>query len=256
MNSLQLTRKLNHLVMAGIACMSFAVAMNAQVKTESNTTPGPATKSVSGDRGEVVYASGSDLVLKKQDGTIVHFANVSDTVTVDSKQVAIDDLEPGMKLERTITTTTTPHTVTTVQTVTGKVWHVNPPHFVILTLEDGTNHKFDLPSDHKVFVDGRLVDAWALKKGMRISATRVIEAPGTVVAQQTNLTGRAPTPIALAANEPILFAMFATAPARSTVAETLPVSLPETGSSLPLVGLLGVLALGSFVGLRAIRVTA
>jgi hypothetical protein len=39
MNSLQLTRKLNHLVMAGIACMSFAVAMNAQVKTESNIDP-------------------------------------------------------------------------------------------------------------------------------------------------------------------------------------------------------------------------
>jgi hypothetical protein len=255
MNSLQLTRKLNHLVMAGIACMSFAVAMNAQVKTESNITHGPATKSVIVDRGEVVYASGGDLVLKKDDGTIVHFANVSDTATVDGKQVAVDDLEPGMKLERTITTTTTPRTVTTVQTVTGKVWHVNPPHFVILTLEDGTNHKFDLPNDHKVFVDGRLVDAWALKKGMRISASRVIEAPGTMVAQQTNLTGRAPAPIALAANEPIFFAMFVTAPARPTVAEALPASLPETGSSLPLVGLLGVLALGSFVGLRAIRVT-
>jgi hypothetical protein len=74
-------------------------------------------------------------------------------------------------------------------------------------------------------------------------------------AQQTNLTGRAPAPIALAANEPIFFAMFVTAPARPTVAEALPASLPETGSSLPLVGLLGVLALGSFVGLRAIRVT-
>jgi hypothetical protein len=250
------TRKLNHLVMAGIACMSFAVAMNAQVKTESSTTHRPATKTVSVDRGEVVYASGSDLVLKKDDGTIVHFANVSDTATIDGKQVAIDNLEPGMKLERTITATTTPHTVTTVQTVTGKVWHVNPPRFVILTLEDGTSHKFDLPNDHKVFVDGRLVDTWALKKGMKISATRVIEAPGTVVAQQTNLTGTTPAPIALAANEPVFFTVFVTAPAQSRVAEAIPPSLPETGSSLPLVGLLGLLALGSFLGLRAIRVTA
>src|ERR1700733_14518489 len=254
MNTLQLTRKLNHLVMAGIACMFFAGAMNARVKTESNTTHGPATKTVSVDRGEVVYASGSDLVLKKDDGTIVHFANVSDTATVDGKQVAIDDLEPGMKLERAITTTTTPHTVTTAQTVTGKVWHVNPPRFVILTLEDGANHKFELPNDHKVFVDGRLVDAWALKKGMKISANRGIEAPGTVVAQQTKLTGTAP--IALAANEPVFFTFFATAPARATLAEAIPASLPETGSSLPLVGLLGVLALASFLGLRAIRLAA
>jgi hypothetical protein len=186
----------------------------------------------------------------------VHFENVSDTATVDGKRVSVDDLEPGMKLERTITTTTTPHTVTSVQAVTGKVWHVNPPRFVILTLEDGTNHKFDLPNDHKVLVDGRLVDAWKLKKGMKISATRVIEAPGTVVAQETKLTGTAPPPIALAANEPIFFTMFVTAPAQPTLAEAIPVSLPETGSSLPLVGVLGVLALGSFLGLRAIRVTA
>jgi hypothetical protein len=255
-NSLQITRKLNRLVMAGIAFMSFVAATNAQVKTDSATIHGPATKTVSVDRGEVVYASGSDLVLKKDDGTIVHFANVSDTATVDGKQVAIDDLEPGMKLERAITTTTTPHRVTTVQTVTGKVWHVNPPRFVILTLEDGTNHKFDLPNDHKVFVDGRLVDVWALKKGMKISATRLIEAPGTVAAQQTKLTGTAPAPITLVANEPIFFAMFVAAPPRPTLAEAIPASLPETGSSLPLIGLLGVLALASFLGLRSIRLAA
>jgi hypothetical protein len=258
MNSLQITRKLNSLVMAGIAFMSFAAAANAQVKTESTTIHEPATETISVDRGEVVYASGSDLVLKKDDGTVVHFAHVSDTATVDGKQVAIHDLEPGMKLERAITTTTTPHTVTTVQTVTGKVWHVNPPRFVILTLEDGTNHKFDLPNDHKVVVEGRLVDAWALKKGMKISATRVIEAPGIVVSQQTKLTGTgaAPAPITFAANEPVFFTFFVTAPAQPTLAEAIPASLPETGSSLPLVGLLGVLALGSFLGLRAIRATA
>jgi hypothetical protein len=256
MNSLQLTRKLNHLIMAGIASMSFALVASAQVKTETSTNHGLATETVSVDRGEVVYASGSDLVLKKDDGTVVHFANVTDTATVDGKQVAVDDLEPGMKLERAITTTTTPHTVTTVQTVTGKVWHVNPPRFVILTLEDGTNHKFDLPNDHKVIVDGRLVDAWALKKGMKISATRVIEAPGTVVARDTKLTASAPAPIAVPANEPIFFTMFVTAPAQPILAEAIPASLPETGSSLPLVGLLGLLAVGSFLGLRTIRLTA
>lgn len=256
MNSLQLTQKLNYLVMAGIVCMSFSLMVNAQVKTETSTAHGLATERISVDRGEVVYASGSDLLVKKDDGTLVHFANVTDTATVDGKQVAIDELEPGMKLERTITTTSTPHTVTTVQTVTGKVWHVIPPRFVILTLEDGTNHKFDLPNNHKVFVDGRLVDAWALKKGMKMSATRVIEAPGTVVAQQMKLTGTAPAPIELAANEPVFFTMFVTTPARPTLAEAIPASLPETGSPLPLVGLLGVLALGSFLGLRTIRLAA
>src|ERR1700678_2801204 len=256
MNSLQLTRKLTHLVATGIACISFSLAMNAQIKTETSTTHGPATEVVSVDRGEVVYASGSDLVLRKDDGTIVHFAGVIDAATVDGKQVAIDALELGMKLERTITTTTTPHTVKTVESVTGKVWHVSPPRFVILTLDDGTNHKFDLPNDHKIIVDGQVVDAWHLKKGMKISATRVIEVPGTVVAQQTRFTGTAPTAITLPANEPAFFALLMPAPGRPALAVATPAELPETGSSLPLIGLLGVLALGSFLGLRTIRVTA
>ena len=47
-----------------------------------------------------------------------------------------------MKLQRTITTTTTPQLVTTVQTVTGTVWHVTPPNSVILRLENNTNQAF------------------------------------------------------------------------------------------------------------------
>jgi hypothetical protein len=256
MNSRQLTRKLTQLVMAGLASMSIALTASAQVTTESTTVHGPAAQTISVDHGEVVYASGSDLVLKKDEGTIVHFANVSDSATVDGKQVAISDLEPGMKLERSITTTTTPRTVTTVQTVSGKVWHVNPPRYVILTLEDGTNHQFELPNDHKVFVDGKLVDAWHLRKGMRITATRVTEAPSTVIARETKFTGTAPPPMTIAANEPIFFSLFVTAPARPILAEVTPTALPETGSSLPLIGMLGLLSLGSFVGFRAIRAAA
>jgi len=255
MNSLQLTRKLTHFFTTGIAFMSFAVASNAQVKTESNTIHGPATKTISIDRGVVVFASGCDLVLKKEDGTIMHLPNVSEKATADGKQLALDDLKPGMKLERTITTTSTPRTVTTIQTVNGKVWHVNPPRYVILTLDDGTNHQFDLPSDHKVIVDGKVVDAWHLKKGMKISATRVIESPGTVVAQQTELTGTTPMTASLPADEPVFFALFVPGPARTTVAEATPAALPETGSFLPLIGLVGMLALGSSLGLRAARAT-
>ena len=65
--------------------------------------------------------------------------------TVDGKQLSIHDLKPGMKLQRTITTTTTPMTITTVQTVKGKVWAINPPLSIILTLEDGKNQQFKIP---------------------------------------------------------------------------------------------------------------
>jgi hypothetical protein len=251
MNSL--TRTLTKLFAVGIATLSFGMAAGAQVQTKSTTVHGSAMKTISVEHGEVVYAAGRDLILKKADGTVVHFANVSETVTVDGKQVALDDLKPGMKLERSVTTTNTPNTVTTVEKITGKVWHVNPPRFVILTLEDGTNHQFDLPSDHKVTVDGRVVDAWHLKKGMKIAATRVIETPGNVVSQQIKVTGTSPMAAALPADEPIYFILLTPALAQSDLAEATPAVLPETGSSFPLIGFLGIIALGSSLGFRAVR---
>src|ERR1700747_107019 len=121
----------------GVMCFAFAISMSAQVKTTTETTSGQATHEVTVERGEVVLVNGNDLVVKMADGSVRHFPNVPESarVTVGGQELGIHDLKPGMKLERTITVTTTPQTVTTVQTVTGKVWHTSPPNSVILTLE-------------------------------------------------------------------------------------------------------------------------
>ncbi len=51
----------------------------------------------------MVYVSGSDLVVKTDDGELRHFPNVSDdkTVTVAGKELTVHDLKLGMKLQRT-----------------------------------------------------------------------------------------------------------------------------------------------------------
>src|ERR1700746_3866882 len=156
----------------GVMCFAFAISMSAQVKTTTDTTSGQAAHEVSVERGEVVVVQGNDLVVKMEDGTIRHVANVPESarVDVDGKELGIHDLKPGMKLQRTITTTTTPRMVTTVQSVTGKVWHVTPPNSVILTLEDGTNQKFQIPQGQKFTINGQQTDAFGLRKGMTISA--------------------------------------------------------------------------------------
>ena len=155
---------------AAVAFFAVTVSMSAQVQTNTNTTAGASTREVSVERGEVVYVIGNDLVLKMDDGTIRHFPNLpeSDRVEVDGRQIGIHDLKPGMKLQRTITVTKTPTVVTTVKTVTGKVWHVTPPNSVILTLEDNSHQQFTIPKDQKFNVDGQMTDAWGLKKGMKI----------------------------------------------------------------------------------------
>jgi len=156
---------------------------------------GLATQTVKVETGEVMYVAGNDLVVKTDDGELRHFPNVPDdkTVTVGGKELTVHDLKPGMKLQRTTITTTTPQMITTVKTVTGKVWHVNPPNSVILTLEDGTNQSFNIPKGQKFSVDGQETDAWGLKEGMKISATAVTETPETVVSQEVVRTGTMPS---------------------------------------------------------------
>ena len=235
----------------GALSLAFAVSMSAQVKTETTTTHGQAVHEVTVEQGEVVLVKGNDLVIKMQDGTIRHFANVpeSDRATVDGQQLGIHDLKPGMKLQRTLTVITTPKTITTVQTVTGKVWHINPPNSVILTLEDGTNQKFNIPKGQKFTVDGQETDAWGLKKGMNVSATKIVEVPETEVEHQRQITGSMPPPPpAPPADQPILIA---SAAPEATLAA--PTELPKTGSPVPLIGLLGGLALFCSFALRVIR---
>lgn len=257
MNSLRLTRTLTRrllAVVAGIVFLAFTAAMNAQVQTQTAEEHGSATKQVTVERGEVVLVNGNDLVVKMEDGSIRHFANVPESARaeVDGQQLGIHDLKPGMKLQRTITTTTTPKTITTVQSVTGKVWHVSPPNSVILTLEDGTNQSFKIPKGQKFTVDGQQTDAFGLKKGMKISATKVVEVPQTVIDQERKVSGsQPPPPPAPPADVPILVAE-AKAP-EVAAAEPAPASLPKTGSMLPLIGLLGLLSAGASFSIRLFR---
>lgn len=194
---------------AGVVCIAFALSGSAQVHTKTTTTSGKATRRVKVDRAEVVLVAGNDLVLRMEDGTIRHIANVSDSfrAIVDGKEMGIYDLKTGMTLERTTTITTTPKVVTTVETVKGRVWHVSPPSYVFLTLEDGSNQRFEIPKGQKFNVEGQMLDAWGLKPGMNITATKVVEFTAMEVEQQRKLTGSMPPPPpAPPADAPILVA--------------------------------------------------
>jgi hypothetical protein len=251
--------KIGLVLAIGITCVSFAMSSIAQVQTQQSTTAGLASKNVTVERGEVVLVEGNDLFVKMEDGTIRHIPNVPESakVTVDGRQLGIHELKPGMKLQRTITTTTTPQTVTTVQTVTGKVWHSTPPSSVILTLEDGTNQSFKIPKGQKFNVNGEMVDAFALKKGMVVNATKIVEVPETVVSEQRKVTGTMPPPPpAPPADVPILVATAEPAPASTAAPEAsspAPAKLPKTASDLPLVGLSGLLCIFASLGVKFFR---
>ena len=206
MNSVTLWARFSVVLAAAVLCVAFAAPTRAQVQTQTTTTSGTATKQVKIESGEVVAVKGNNLFVKMADGTVRDFPNIPESAraTVDGKKLGIHELKPGMKLQRTTVTTTTPQVVTTIQTVTGKVWHVTPPLSVILTLENGQNQEFKIPEGQKFTVDGQETDAWGLKKGKKVTATKIVESPETTVSQQTQVTGTMPpdAPVLIAEGEP------------------------------------------------------
>ncbi len=231
------------------ACLTCALSLSAQVQTQTTTTAGKPTVATKVEKGEVVTVSGNDLVVKMADGTLRNFENVPESAkaTVNGKQLGIRDLKPGMKLQRTITTTTTPMTITTVQTVKGKVWEIVPPLSIILTLEDGKNQRFKIPEGQKFNVDGEMLDAFAVRKGMILTATKVVEEPTTEITQQKTVTGEAAPP----PDVPILVAEGSeeAVPAAAAEPATAPAAAPEATSGLPswLIWLLVLLVLAAII---------
>jgi LPXTG-motif cell wall-anchored protein len=241
------------LLVAAMICIVAAAAI-AQDTSNTSVTQGQATQEAQVEKGEVVYVSGNELVVKMENGEVRH-VTVPDgaTATVDGKQITIKDVQPGMVLQRTITTTTTPEVVTTVRTIHGKVWHVNPPKTVILTLPEGGNKTYNVPKDQKFMIDGQEKTVWDLKKGMKISATVLTEVPQTTVAQQREVSGKMPAPPPTPPAEGAL--LIETPAAAPTVAQAEPpATLPKTGSMVPLLGLLGVLSIAGSFGLKLFRV--
>ena len=228
------------------ACLAFGLSLSAQVDTTTTTATGKPTVVTKVDRGEVVTVSGNDLVVKMADGAIRNFENVPENarVTVGGKQLGIHDLKPGMKLQRTITTTATPMTITTVQTVKGKVWSITPPLSIILTLEDGKNQQFKIPENQKFNVDGQMVDAWGVRKGMVLTATKIVEIPAVEVTQEKTVTGQAAPAVTTSppADVPVLVAV-GSEEAMPAPAEAPPAAAPEAGSGLSTTGMIGLVCL-------------
>jgi len=244
-----------------IALISLTLVGTASAQTTSTSVSrGASSSSAQVRKGEVVYVSGQELLVKMEDGSLKHFTvPAGATFTIDGKQFGVRDLSPGMKLTQRIVTTSTPQTITTVRSVTGKVWHVSAPSSVILTLPDGNNKQFKVPKNQKFTIDGQEKTVFDLRKGMTVTATAVSQVPETIVSSDRSVTGQ-PAPAApdLPPAQQVGTLLVETsapatpAPAAAT-GEAAPTRLPKTASPVPLVGLLGVLSVLTALGLRASR---
>ena len=178
----------------------------------------------------------------------------SDKFHIDGRELSVDGLKPGMKLTESIITTTTPRYVNTVRTIEGKVWHVNAPKTVILSFPDGTNKRYSVPDHAKFTINGEKKSVFDLRKGMKVLATVVTDETQTVSESAKRVVGEAPVPeTPQQVGTLLIIRPRMVEPITTASAEPLPQELPKTGSTLPLIGLLGTLAVAASFGLRAIR---
>jgi LPXTG-motif cell wall-anchored protein len=246
-----------------LACALISAGVRAQDVSSTTVMSGPSTYETTVRSGTVVYVSGNELLVRLPDGTVEDFVvSPSQTFTVDGKQMTIGDLKPGTHLTQSITTKTTPKTITTTRTIDGRVWHVNPPNYVILTLPDGTNKEYNVPKGQVFNIGGQQDTVFQLRKGMNVSATVVTEEPVIEASMHRSVTGVAPKPHPKAQvpdTVTTLLVESSTQPAQPTQttqtasAETAPKALPKTGSEWPLVGLLGLGSLGAGMLTRRLR---
>jgi hypothetical protein len=240
---------------AVLGCALLAATAWGQDTTTSTIRTGMPTVSTQVRSGTVVYVSGNDLVVKLDDGTIKHFVVPNSTkINAGGKMLTVHELQPGMTLTRTITTTATPTNVETVRTITGKVWYVAPPHTLILSFPDSPNKQYKVPDGTMFDVDGKKQSIFHIKKGMTISATIVKDVPQTVATSSTAVTGQVPPPPSTPPPTPtVVGVLLIEAPAPPPMPQTAEATLPKTGSQLPLLGLMSLLLLGMSAGTRLLR---
>lgn len=237
------------LVPVAAVCLVFAVGAFAQDTSKTEVIQGQSTISTTRVSGTVVYVAGNDLVVKLDSGEVKHFqvAPSATATTDDGRQITIAEAKPGMRLTRTITTTTTPETVETIRTIKGRVWYVQPPHRVILSLPEG-NKSYMVPDGQKFSINGAEGTIWDLRKDMEVTATVIKTVPKTVETVSRKVSAKLPPPPPPPATPPMEGVLLVEEVVE--VAEVTPPALPQTGSIVPLLGLMGLLLTGASLSLK------
>ena len=183
-----------HFIIAGVAVLlASAVGLRAQTTTSKVTqAAGEAKVTTEQITGEVVTVEGNWLLIKLQPSGRRYF-NIPPgrQFIIDGQTRLISDLRQGTILTATATTTTQPVVLRTTSVINGTVWYASG-NYVILTLPSGENREYNVPPSFRFIVEGKPASVTDLRKGMKVSAEKIVEEPRTEISTKTVITGKAP----------------------------------------------------------------
>jgi hypothetical protein len=171
---------------------SLAAAQQQMPKTTTETVKGAPIVTTEQLHGTVLYVEGNELIVRMSTGEIRDFQVAPPRkFIIDGKELTVAELKVGTELTATVTTTKTPVTERTTTIGSGTVWYVSG-NTVIVTLPNGENRTYQVEDSYRFTVDGQPASVRDLRKGMTISAERIVEEPRTEIATDTVVTGKAP----------------------------------------------------------------
>jgi len=247
-----MTRAASRFVLSGaFVCLTAAVSL---AQTSSSTTD---TK-----KFQVIAVDGNQLVVKLPEGTRELTVPPDFRFNVDGKSLSVSELKPGMAGTATITTRTTSTPVTVTEVKNGTVTKTFGSSIIVFT---DNGYKMFTQSDIdkrgvKIMRDGKPAEVSDFRENDRLTATIITSKPPRVLTEKE-------VTATLAKNAPAAGAPASTptsgsgsgvasrpAPSAAPAAPAgEPRKLPKTASSLPAVGLLGLTAMLTGLGLTVRR---
>ena len=245
-----MTRATSRLVLSGAFVCLAATAGLAQTSSVTETK-----------KFQVIAVDGNQLVVKLPEGTRELTVPADFRFTVDGKSLSVSDLKPGMTGTANITTKTTVTPVTVTEVKNGTVTKSFGTSILVAT--DGGYKLFTQDDINKrgvkIMREGRPAEISEFRENDRLTATIITSKPPRVMTQKevtaTLASNAPPASRPASAAAPATAAATAAAPAQTAAATTgsEPRKLPKTASPLPALGLAGLTAMLTGLGLTIRR---
>jgi hypothetical protein len=175
------------------AALGLAAGAAAQATQSKETVPaGAANVKTVQVKGELVAKGSNWLIAKGPAGHYrIYSVEPGRKAIVDGVPKTLDQLQLGTMLTSTATTTETPLVNRTTTITKGTVFWASPKS-IIVTDDKGDNKQYDVPSGFKFDVEGKQLEAMELRPGMKLTATKIVEEPISVITKDVVVTGVAP----------------------------------------------------------------
>ena len=178
---------------AVLAVLGLPALASAQATQTKETVPGgPASVATVQVKGELVAKGTNWLIAKDSSGYYrVYGVQPGRKAIIDGVPKSLDQLKLGTMLTSTATTTQTPLVDRTTTITQGTVFWASPKS-VIVTFPNGENKQYEVPEGFKFTVEGKQLEAMELRAGMKLTGTKIVQEPHTLITHDVVVTGTAP----------------------------------------------------------------